>query len=122
MPDTRLTIEPRPSQDSQVHVLRMSGSLVMESTQEFQKALRGTVAAVVILDLTGVTFLDSAGVGTLVQARAALQRENRRLALVGVAKQVRGVLEITRVYGLFTVFSTLAEAEQHFRSSSAASR
>ena len=93
-------------------ILRLTGPLSLETVPEFLKAVRAETAPAVILDLSGVSFLDSAGVGALIQTYVALQHGRRKLALVGLGSQVLTVLEITRVHRLFTIFATAAEAEE----------
>jgi anti-sigma B factor antagonist len=73
-------------------------------TEEVELAVWGTVGAFV-LDLTGLTFLDSAGLHALLRVRAYLAREDRALVLVcppGAARRVldhAGVLDTFVVYG-----------------------
>lgn len=49
----------------------------------------------VVLDLTGITFLDSSGIAFLVRARRAHQVVGRALTVVGVQGQPAKVLELT---------------------------
>lgn len=84
----------------------------METESKFLEQIRAETAPVVILDLSGVHYCESAGVAALVQVHNAFERENRRLALVGLHQRVEKPLEITRVRSLFTVFATLTEAEE----------
>jgi anti-sigma B factor antagonist len=93
-------------------ILRVSGPLDIETESRFLEQVRAETAPVVILDLSGVQYCASAGVAALVQVHNAFERENRRLALVGLHQRVEKPLEITRVRPLFTVFETLTEAEE----------
>jgi anti-sigma B factor antagonist len=94
-------------------VIRMTGSLALDTVPEFLKVIRAESAPVMILDFSSVSYIDSAGVGSLVQTFAAFKKTNRRMALTGVNERVRAVLEITRVQSLFPSFPTVAEAEQY---------
>jgi len=94
-------------------VLRITGALALDTVPEFLKLVRAESAPVMILDFSAVSYIDSAGVGALVQSFAAFKKSNRRLALSGVNERVRAVLEITRVQSLFPSFPTVAEAEQN---------
>lgn len=77
---------------------------------EFLEHVRVETAPVVILDLTGVTFCDSSGVGALTQLLDTFKRENRRLAIVP-SDRVKFVLGIAQVIDFFTRFPTVEEAE-----------
>ncbi len=92
-------------------ILRLHGPLKVETVSEFLKTARAETAPIVILDLSAVPFVDSAGIGSLVQIYVAFQKAQRHLALVGPNDRVVAALEVTRVHKLFPVFATLAEAE-----------
>ena len=62
-----------------------------------------------VLDLSGVTFLDSSGLHALLRARAYLAREDRSLVLVCPAGPARRVLDLASVLDTFVVYPT-AEA------------
>jgi anti-sigma B factor antagonist len=93
-------------------IVRVSGRVSLETVPEFLKALRAEQASVVILDLSGVPYMDSAGVGALVQIFVAYQKNGQMLALAGVTPRVDGVLEIARVKKVLKSFPDVATAEQ----------
>jgi anti-sigma B factor antagonist len=88
----------------------LKGPLTTQTLSPFQNAVRGEEAATMILDFTGVPYIDSAGLGTLVSTFVSRHKAGRRVALVGVNKRVAKVFEVTRVDSLFLQFKTLDEA------------
>jgi anti-anti-sigma factor len=65
-----------------------------------------------IIDLTGVTFLDSTGVGALLQTHRRLARQGRRCALiVPPGSEVAVLLSLTGLDRLLRVFPPGAEVE-----------
>ena len=64
-----------------------------------------------ILDLTEVPYIDSAGIGALVGAHVNHNKDGRRLALVGVAQRVGNSLKVAHVDSLFRFFDSLDAAE-----------
>ena len=54
-------------------------------------------AAHVVLDLSGVTFMDSSGIGAIVFLFKRLRATGRSLALAGVNGQTRQLIELLRV-------------------------
>lgn len=60
-------------------------------------------APTVVLDLDRVTFLDSAGLGTLVEIHRQLQAEDRAMVLRTSQANTLKVLETTGMTGFFTV-------------------
>lgn len=92
-------------------VLRLTGPLVLTNFFEFQSLVRANTSRSLILDLTQVPYIDSAGIGALVGAYVSHQKDGRSLLLVGVTKRVRDALYVTRVEQFFTFHDTLASAE-----------
>jgi anti-sigma B factor antagonist len=91
-------------------VLSLRGPLTMENVAAFLNAVRRESAPTVILDLSGVPYLDSSGLGSLVSAYTSCQKSGRRIALTGVNHRVMKVFEITRVEPVFLMFPTLSDA------------
>ena len=67
----------------------------------------------IVMDMTQVNSIDSAGVGILIACTTLLKRENGDLAIFGLTRRVRKVLDITAA-SFFTTFQTEAEAGDHF--------
>lgn len=92
-------------------ILRLAGALNLVSVPGFLDAVRKEKAGMVVIDFAGVTLVDSAGVGSLIQTFVAFQNAGRKLALVGMSPRILAVLDITRVRTLLPVFESLADAE-----------
>ena len=91
-------------------ILSLRGPLTMENVSPFLNAVRRESAPTVILDFTGVPYLDSSGLGSLVSAYTSCQKAGRRVALTGVNQRVMKVFEMTKVEPIFLMFATVAEA------------
>ena len=92
-------------------ILQMKGPLNLHTVFEFQSVLRAETSPSVIIDFSGVPFIDSAGLGALVGAHISAQKSRRQLYFAAMNTQVITLLEMTRIRSLFTVYSTLQEAE-----------
>lgn len=95
-------------------VLSLRGPLTMENVSPFLNAVRRENAPTMILDFSGVPYLDSSGLGSLVSAYTSCQKAGRRVALTGVNKRVMKVFEITKVEEIFLMFPTLSDALEAF--------
>jgi anti-sigma B factor antagonist len=95
-------------------VLSLHGPLTLENVAPFLNAVRRENAATVILDFSGVPYLDSSGLGSLVSAYTSCQKAGRRVALTGVNPRVLKVFEITRVEPVFLMFASLSDALEAF--------
>lgn len=63
-----------------------------------------------IIDLSHTVFIDSAGLGSLVSLLKTSSQKGVRLALAGLTPQVRQIFELTRLYKLFDIFDSVAQA------------
>lgn len=77
---------------SNVDELKSKGEASIENSD-------GSVA----VDLSGVGFIDSSGVGGLLFLNNKLPEARRPVRLTGVAPEVLGVLELTRVHRVFDI-------------------
>lgn len=91
-------------------VLRLRGPLTSEYISDFQNAVRRENVPTMILDLSEVPYIDSAGIGSLVSIYVSRHKLGQRLALSGVNPRVIDLLKITRVEQLFLIFSSLGDA------------
>jgi anti-anti-sigma factor len=64
-----------------------------------------------ILDLTGVPYVDSAGIGALVGTYVRHQRDENGVSLVGVNDRVHEALKIAHIEQFFRFFDSLGEAQ-----------
>lgn len=92
-------------------VLKLTGSLGFETAPAFLEKVRAETSPALILDCAGLIYIDSAGVGALVQVFKNLQKENRKLALARITTRVKDVLEVTRVLKILPIFASVSEAE-----------
>ena len=107
-----LTIEDIQSAQNGNRILRLHGPITIANLFDFQATVRSNTSRALILDLCGVPYIDSAGIGALVGAYVNHNKDNRSLALVGVSERVLNALKITHVDAFFRVFDSLAAAEE----------
>ena len=111
MPNENLQIHTNPSGESGVTVMALVGSLNIHTIFSFQSATRADSSPKLVIDFTGVGYVDSAGLGALVGAYVAAQRHNRKLAVAGMNTQVKALVDMTHVGTLIKAYPTVAEAE-----------
>ncbi len=101
-----------------VAVLELSGPLQMgvECKQlelAFDELLRENRTRVV-LDLSGVTKLDSSGFGRIVNCFSRVSKAGGSIRLAGVPSTMAGVLKTTHADRFLKVYATAAEASESF--------
>jgi anti-sigma B factor antagonist len=91
-------------------VLYVSGELDLASAPRLAEALAELAADPVVVDLSGCTFLDSAGLGVLLASARALSDSGRSLRVAAVDPRILRVLEITAVDTLIAVHPDVESA------------
>src|SRR5579862_6269388 len=107
-----LVIEESAAPENGIRTLRLKGPIVISNLFDFQTRVRSSKARALILDMTDIPYVDSAGVGVLVGAYVTHQKEGRSLALVGDCDRVRGTLSVTQMESFFRFFDSGAAAQQ----------
>jgi anti-sigma B factor antagonist len=64
----------------------------------------------VLLNLAGVPYVDSGGLGELVRCSMAAQKANGAVKLVGLTTRITDLLAITKLLNVFETFETEQEA------------
>ena len=70
----------------------------------------------IILNLAGVTFIDSCGLGELVASQVSVENKGGEIKLVGLTETLRELLTVTRLLAVFDVYENEADAIQGFGS------
>jgi anti-sigma B factor antagonist len=102
-----------------VDVFTVSGDLTLgsEGLTLVADKVRGLVQrkrAQIVVDVSGVRYVDSVGLGALVEAWAAARHRGGSLKLVGVRQWLSAVLSMTNLLGAFECFDSESEAIASF--------
>jgi|SRR6187397_74177 len=68
----------------------------------------------ILLNLAGVPYIDSAGLGEVVRTYTTVSRQGGQLKLVNLTKRITDLLMITKLLTVFETFDTEAEALQSY--------
>lgn len=102
--------------DARTVVIRLSGRLMLGPDSTTLGALipdlinRGWRNF--IFDLSGVTHIDSTGIGHFIDAFNQLVKEKGTLRLVGASHSVRDAFHVTRLDSVFQFFPTVDAAQE----------
>jgi anti-sigma B factor antagonist len=107
-----------------VSVVSLNGRIVLgeESTslRERVKALIADGKKKIVLNMSNVTYIDSAGLGILVAAHVSAKNQGAALYLSNLGDKFNDVLQLTRLMTVFSVYTTEAEAIKNFGASPSA--
>jgi anti-sigma B factor antagonist len=98
------------SSNGDVPVVAVSGEVDVYSAPALKESLTGLLQAgdsSVVVDLTQVAFLDSTGLGALVEARAATSEAGGVLPLVCNQERILKLFTITGLDGVFAIHPTV---------------
>ena len=106
-------------QAGDVTVLDLSGKITIG---EGSVALRAGIRRLleegrkrILLNLAGVSYVDSSGIGELVSSYTAINKEGGQLKLLNLTQKIQDLLTITKLLTVFDVYDSEAEALNSFK-------
>ena len=105
---------------SGVKIFRLIGPLTLNSVFEFQDLARVDANSAVLIDLSGVPYMDSAGLGAMLGIMASCQRKNRGFGITGAADRIQTLFTVAGVTGMIPVFDSVELAERQLSSAASA--
>jgi len=69
----------------------------------------------IVLNLAGVSYIDSGGLGTLVGAYSSARSAGADIKLTGLGQRLRDVLQVTKLVTVFEVYDSEQQAVAAFR-------
>ena len=105
-----------------VLVLQLMGRVTLgEESNQLRTKLKGVLAdgkTRLVLDLAEVTYIDSAGLGTLVAGFTSAQNQGANLKLANLTKRFREQLHITKLVTVFDVYDSVDDAVKSYGTAS----
>jgi anti-anti-sigma factor len=106
-----LRIDEAPGTVEGVRLLRLTGPFTVTTLFAFQEIVRRDPGPITIIDLSGVPYMDSAALGTLLGVHVSCQRHDRKYSLIGIPPRIDSLIRMCRVDDILVSHATLAEAE-----------
>ena len=103
-----------------VTVLDLKGKMTLGEGDELLKdkinSLMNQGRGKILLNLEGVPYIDSAGLGEIVRTFTTVSRQGGKLKLLNLTKRIEDLLSITKLLTVFETYDTEAEAIKSFSS------
>jgi anti-sigma B factor antagonist len=103
-----------------VGIVDLAGRIVLgEESNAMREQIKSMLAAgqkKIVLNLDNVTYIDSAGLGTLVAAHHSARSQGATLKLAHLGSKFQEILQVTKLITVFDVHGTEAEAVRSFSS------
>jgi anti-sigma B factor antagonist len=101
-------------EDGDVTILDMDGKVTIgEGSVALRSAIRNLLEKgrkKILLNLSGVGYIDSSGIGELVASFTAINKEGGQLKLLNLTQKLQDLLAITKLLTVFDVYESEAEA------------
>lgn len=91
-------------------LVRVRGEVDLQTSPRLREILLDEkTSGTLLIDLSGVEYMDSSGVGTMVYVKREVERAGGRVILVGLQPRVRSVFEITHLDKFFEIVGSVDE-------------
>ena len=103
-----------------VTVLDLKGKMTLGEGDELLKdklnSLMNQGRTKILLNLEGVPYIDSAGLGEIVRTYTTVSRQSGTMKLVNLTKRITDLLAITKLLTVFETYDNEADAVRSFTS------
>jgi anti-sigma B factor antagonist len=103
---------------SDVTILDLTGKMTLGEGDELLKekinSLLSGGSKKIVLNLEGVPYIDSAGLGEVVRTHTTVSRQGGSLKLLNLTKRIEDLLSITKLLTVFDTYETEADAVKSF--------
>ena len=103
--------------NNDIVIYNVKGDIDINSSPQIRKSLDKLIsdkAAKIIVNLSGVSYIDSSGLATLVEMLKKTRGYGGRLKLSNLNAKVKSLFEITKLEKLFEIYNTEEEASTTF--------
>jgi anti-sigma B factor antagonist len=96
-----------------IAVVAHTGEIDLYNSPEFKQELLRVIAdgaSLVVVDLTGTTFIDSTALGVIIRGVERLKQQDGRLVVVCADPNIVKIIEVTGLNRIFSVYGSRDEA------------
>ena len=100
-----------------VVICTLKGEIDINSSPELRKTFNDILSEnqkKVLVDFSGISFIDSSGLATLIEILQRLKKIGGGLRFCNIADNIKNILEITKIIKLFEIFDNRQEALKDF--------
>ena len=112
MQQETLNVETLAGKSEGTRIVRVTGPLLLNNFFALKSELEQKHSPVTILDLSGVEYMDSAGMGAIINYYVSSQRRGHKLIAAGVNQRVLELFKLTHVDSLIPITASVEEAEK----------
>ena len=98
--------------NSSTRILRLTGPLVLRNIFDLQRDLANEHPPMAIFDLSGVPYMDSAGMGVIANYYVSATRRGHKMVVAGASPRVLELFKLTHVDTVIPLAASVEEAER----------
>lgn len=101
---------------AKVEIIDLKGEVDLYSSPMLRERFSFLIKAkrpAILVDMKDVTYIDSSGLATLIEAMQKMSRYGGKLCLSGLKAHIRDIFEVSRLENVFVIFGQAAEALEH---------
>jgi anti-sigma B factor antagonist len=111
MPSAPLQIEQLPGPEPGSTLLKLHGPVIVNNLPALRQKLQTSDEPVLVVDLSDVPYMDSGGLGVLVNGYVTRQNRQWRIAFVAPSASVLALMRMTRVDTVLPIFASVEQAK-----------
>lgn len=94
------------------HIVTLTGEIDLETSPQARQILLGTVeqSEKLLIDMASVTYIDSSGIATLVEAFQRAKKDGKHVAFICLNPAVVRVLSLARLDKVFAIHANIESA------------
>jgi len=99
-----------------VYSVELKGSLDTETYKDLEaelKELSDEKTKAVVLDMGGVDYISSAGVGIIVWAQKTFKKAYATFSMINLQPQIKKVLDVMKILPMIDIFDDMPEADKY---------
>jgi len=98
--------------EGEMTIVALSGDVDLENSPQVRSVLLDSVGERrgILVEMSAVSYIDSSGIASLVEAYQSARRANTAFALVAVSDAAMRVLELARLDQVFSIHSSVSDA------------
>jgi anti-anti-sigma factor len=111
MLDKELTYTTSDGASESTTILTLEGPFTLGNMFQLQAEMRALTPKCLIMDLAGVPYMDSAGLGVIMNYYVAAESNKRKFIVTGVNDRVRALFEMTKVESVLQICDSVDSAQ-----------
>lgn len=119
MRDADLTVSSRTGRHPETVIVEVNGPLTLPNIFGFQDRIAflkaHSLIGALVIDLTHTPYMDSAGLGCIINCYVSAEKNGQRFYLAGANERIAALLETARVHKLIRSYPTVKDVEVTLR-------